>query len=229
MRVAVYYAPALRDPLWTAGCTWLGRDPETAAPCPQPGIPNLAALTADPRHYGFHATLKPPMRLATAYDAFLADASALAARLTPFDLPPLAVADLKGFLALREQHPSPPLQALADTCVEALDSHRRPPDEAELARRRGNGLTPRQEANLLRWGYPHVFDTWFFHMTLSRRLTEAERAVLRPAAEAWFATACAQPRRVDALTIYTQAGPESPFLVAERLPFSAASEAAPDH
>ena len=218
MRAAVYYAPAPADPLWRAACTWLGRDPETAATPQQPDVPGIEALTAEPRLYGFHATLKPPMRLATAYDLFLADAEALARTLPAFDLPPLAVADLSGFLALRETRPSPPLHALADACVTGLDAHRAPPDDAELTRRRKSGLTPPQEAMLVRWGYPHVLETWFFHMTLTRRLSAEERARVLPAAEAHFAPALSLPRRVDALTVFTQAGPGAPFLVAERLP-----------
>ncbi len=221
MRVAVYYAPAPHDPLWRAASTWLGRDPETAATMQQPNVPGIEALTADPRLYGFHATLKPPMRLATAYDAFIEDAERLAATIPAFDLPPLAVQDLSGFLALRETHSSPELQALADACVTQLDQHRAPPDEAELARRRKNGLPPAQEAMLVRWGYPHVLDTWFFHMTLTRRLTPEERALVRPAAEMHFAPALPLPRRVDALTIFTQATPGAPFLVAERIPLNA--------
>ncbi len=223
MRVAVYYAPAPADPLWRAGCAWLGRDPETAATLPQPDLPGIAEWTASPRQYGLHATLKPPMRLATSYAALLADAAALAETLAPFDLPPLAVADLSGFLALRETRPSPELHALADACVAGLDAHRAPPGPAELARRRQHGLPPAQDAMLTRWGYPHVFETWFFHMTLTRRLTDAERAEIRPAAEAHFQPALAQPRRIEALTLFTQASPDAPFLIAERLSFSAAS------
>lgn len=218
MRVAVYYAPALTDPLWQAGCTWLGRDPETAATLPQP-IPNLAELTADPSHYGFHATLKPPMRLATAYDSFLDDAQALAATLRPFTLPPLHVTQISGFLALRESRPSPELHQVADACVTALDTHRAPPEPAELARRRKHGLPPPQEAMLRRWGYPHVLETWFFHMTLTRRLDPAELPHIRPAAEAHFAPALAHPREMNALTIFTQPAATAPFLIAERLPF----------
>jgi hypothetical protein len=35
----------------------LGRDPESGAPTPQPDIPDIAEVTAEPRLYGFHATL----------------------------------------------------------------------------------------------------------------------------------------------------------------------------
>lgn len=236
MRAALYYAPAPDDPLWRAGCAWLGRDPETAATLPQPGIPgqtgspgrtgspeqagspDLHEATADARLYGFHATLKPPMRLATSWDAFMRDAEALAARLAPFDLPPLAVTDLSGFLALCPTIPCPALHALADACVEGVDRHRAPPDEAELARRRRAGLSPEREANLRRWGYPDVFGTWRFHMTLTRRLHGDERDLYRPAAQAWFAPALALPRRVREVCVFTQPGPGRPFTIAERLP-----------
>jgi len=88
--------------------------------------------------------------------------NAMAERIAPFELPPLAVNDLHGFLALRETEPSPPLQGLADACVVALDGYRASPSEAELARRRRAGLTGAQEAMLVQYGYPYVLQTWFF-------------------------------------------------------------------
>ena len=134
-------------------------------------------------------------------------------------MPALAVADLSGFLALRETRPSPELQALADACVAWVDRHRCPPDEAELARRRGNGLSAARDALLVRWGYPGVFGHWRFHMTLTRRLTPEEREVYRPEAERFLADALSVTRRVTNICIFTQAAPGAPFLLAERLPF----------
>jgi len=218
IRVALYYAPALSDPLWPAACSWLGRDPETAATLKQPDVPDIHAVTADARLYGFHCTLKPPMRLATNYRAFVDDAAALARTLAPFAMPRLHVADLSGFLAVREAEPCPALHALADACVAGVDRHRAPADEAELARRRKGGLSAAREANLVRWGYPGVFDEWRFHMTLTRRLTNAEHAVFRPAAETYLARALPHPRRVEEICVFTQAGPGAAFTVAERLP-----------
>ena len=141
-RVAVYYAPTSDDPLSAASTNWLGRNPATNAPIAQPDIANIAAITDDARMYGFHATLKPPMRLAQGHtwDDFLKAATAMAQSLKPFGLPPLAVMDLHGFLALRETHPSPELQHLADVCVEQLDAFRQPPSPEELARRRRSAL-----------------------------------------------------------------------------------------
>ena len=214
-RVGVYYAPAEDDPLWRAGCDWLGRDPASGRRVPGP----FDALSEAPRHYGFHGTLKSPMRLAHPWAMLLDDAQALAATLAPFDLPPLAVVDYGGFLALRETLPSPELQALADACVTTLDPHRQPASAAEIARRRSSGLTPEQDQMLVDWGYPYVLATWRFHMTLTRRLTPEERARVMPAAQAHFAASLAVRRRVEGICLFTQATETAPFLLAERLLF----------
>ena len=169
VRVAIYYAPELDDPLWAAGCSWLGRDPERGVAVPQPGLDGIAEVTADARGYGFHCTLKPPMRLATSYGAFRDDVGdgAVDAAVRPAEV---GGGGLSGFLAVRETAPCPELQALADACVAWPDRHRALPDTAELARRRGKGLPPDADQLLLRWGYPGVFGRWRFHMTLTRRL-----------------------------------------------------------
>ncbi|HVY16833.1 MAG TPA: DUF1045 domain-containing protein [Rhodopila sp.] len=218
-RVAIYYAPAADDALARLSSAWLGRDPVTNAPVRQPDIDGIAEVTAEPRLYGFHATLKPPMRLVEGTDwrDLMAAVRAMAARIAPFDLPPLAVRDLHGFLALRETEASAPLQALADACVAELDAFRAPPPAEELARRRKASLSAEQDAMLLRWGYPYVFGTWFFHMTLTRRLSAEEKARLAPAAEAWFAPALAQPRRVRDICVFTQAETGAAFTLAERV------------
>jgi putative phosphonate metabolism protein len=220
MRVALYYAPALDDPLWRLGAAWLGRDPETNAPLDQPDLPGIAEITADPRGYGFHATLKPPMRLIAGlgWDEVVTASDDIAATLPPFDLPRLEVDDLHGFLALRDAEPSGALQELADACVRGLDHLRAQPGAEELARRRRAPLSPRQDAMLVRWGYPYVFDTWFFHMTLTRRLTPPERAIYLPAAAAMFAETLRAPRRVVDICLFVQAADGKPFTLAERLP-----------
>jgi putative phosphonate metabolism protein len=218
-RVAVYYAPRPDDTLSADAAAWLGRDPASSAMVAQPDIASIAEITAEPRLYGFHATLKPPMRLADGcgWNDVLAATVTLAGGIAPFDLPTLSVQDLFGFLALRETAPSAPLQALADACVERLDGLRAPLTEAELARRRRGRLSPRQDAMLVRWGYPYVFDAWFFHLTLTRRLSGDEKQVFMPAAEAWFARAIATSRRVSDICLFVQPSPGTPFVIRERL------------
>ncbi|SHI91856.1 putative phosphonate metabolism protein [Roseomonas rosea] len=219
-RAALYWAPPVDDPLHRLGSTWLGRDAETGATLVQPPLPGLdiAALTGDPRGYGLHATLKPPFRLTASYAALREDAARLAAGTEPFDLPGLELASLSGFLALRESSPCPALQALADACVAALDSHRAPPTEAEIARRRPDRLSQAGRYNLHRWGYPQVFGEWRFHVTLTQRLTPEQDAIIRPAVQAFLGETASRPRRVTELCLFTQAAPGEPFLVAERLP-----------
>ena len=219
-RVAFYYAPEADDPLAEAAALWLGRDAAQGEPRRQPDWPDMQAITAEARGYGFHATLKPPMRLrdGVGWGDVLKAAAEIAAAVPAFDMPRLHVADLHGFLALRETEPSPALQALADACVSGADGLRAPASEAELARRRKSGALPAaQEANLVRWGYPYVFATWFFHMTLTRRLDAAERSVFMPAAAHHFAAALETPRRVQSLCLFTQAGPGAEFVLAERI------------
>jgi putative phosphonate metabolism protein len=218
-RVALYYAPAVDDPLFAEAAVWLGRDPESGAPVPQPDIADIEEVTAEPRIYGFHATLKPPMRLAEGRQWFdvVQAADELAAGIAPFELPRLAVSDVHGFLALRETVDCPALQALADACVERLDPLRASITEAELARRRRAKLTAPQDEMLVRWGYPYVLDTWFFHMTLTRRLSAEEKRVFMPAAEAHLARAIGLARRVTDICLFVQAAPGEPFVIEERL------------
>ena len=218
-RVALYYAPLSDDPLHRAAAAWLGRDAAIGADMAQPDIAGIEEATREPRLYGFHATLKPPMRLADGctWDDVAAATTAMADRIAPFDLPVLSVQDLFGFLALRETMPCGPLQALADACVERLDHLRAPPSNEELARRRRSRLTPQQDANLVRWGYPYVFDTWFFHMTLTRRLNADEKPRFMPAAEAYLADAIATARRVTDVCLFVQPEPGAPFVIRRRL------------
>ncbi len=217
-RAAVYWAPEVSDPLHALGSRWLGRDAETGAPLSQPDIAGIAEVTADPRGYGLHATLKPPFRLTRPWSALCEAVEELADTVRPFALPPLAVRNLKGFLALREMAECPPLRLLADACVEELDAFRAPPDEAELARRRRAGLSAAQEANLQRFGYPYVMDEWEFHVTLTRRLDDADRAAWKARVEGHLGAAALVPRLVTQLCLFTQAAAGAPFLVAERFP-----------
>lgn len=221
-RVGVYYCPTGDDPLYGAGAAWLGRDPSRVDRIAQPEIPGIDEVTAEARGYGFHATLKPPMRLANgrSWDELVVAARALAIRIAPFELPALAVTDLHGFLALRETSVCPPLQALADACVTVLDRFRAPPSEAEVARRRRARMTEAQEAMLVRYGYPYVLQTWFFHMTLTRRLSTDEHRLWRPAVERFFKAAVTTPRCVKDICFFTQTAPGAPFVIAARIPLA---------
>lgn len=183
---------------------------------PQPAVRGIAAATASPRMYGFHATLRPPMRLATGWDEFMATAEAIARQTAPFPLPALEVACEGGFVMLRQVAPSPALHAFAESCVAVTDIHRLRAGETELARRRAAGLSAAQEAMLLRWGYPYVMAEWRLHMTLTGMIG-ADGARFKAAAERHFRDALPVRRLVQSLCVFTQAEDGAPMLIAERL------------
>lgn len=219
-RIALYYAPASDDALHQRASAWLGRDAASGVSLAQKAAPgvDISEITADARGYGFHATLKPPFRLQDNVRAALLTAREFAERTAPFTLPPLEVTDLDGFLALRETTPCPALQALADGAVMALDAHRAPATEAEIARRKPEKLSPRQRAYLEAWGYPYVFAEWRFHMTLTRRLTTAEKAIILPAVTEALGDTPAAARRVTDICVFAQGAAGAPFTILERLP-----------
>ncbi len=228
-RYAIYYAPADDTPIWRFGIHWLGRDPARGQTLPQPAVPGLsaealAAATASPRRYGFHATLKPPFRLADGRtpDELRAAAAAFAAGRPSFDAPPVSVQRIHRFQALALTAPSPALDRLAADAVEAFDRFRARPSEAELTRRRARGLSDRQERYLRQWGYPYVFDEFRFHMTLlgairDEAVHDAVTAYLQPRA-AIFAE---RPLPINAICLYHQESPAAPFLLVERFGFGA--------
>ncbi|HVH03977.1 MAG TPA: DUF1045 domain-containing protein [Amaricoccus sp.] len=171
-RQAIYFAPPAGGPLARFGAAWLGWDPEAGVALPVPEA--RAALVAAPARYGFHATLKPPFRLAGSEAALDAAVAALAAGSERFALR-LRLGRMGGFLALVPGAAPPALAALADACVKRLDGFRAPADAAELARRREGGLDAAAEANLVAWGYPYVLDRFRFHMTLTGPVPAAAR------------------------------------------------------
>ena len=174
-RYAVYFTPepaALAD----AMASWLGWDPATGRRCDHPALAGLPApvsqITQAPRRYGFHGTLKPPFRLASGSSPsrLRADFDALAATLAPAEVEEMGIARLGGFLALVPMGDAAGIARIAAEAVAALDRHRAPAPPDETERRRAAGLTPRQEAHLVTWGYPYVMDEFRFHLTLTGRL-----------------------------------------------------------
>ncbi len=222
-RYAVYFAPAESSALWQAACRWLGRDPGSGAQLRQPEVDGwsaeqIAQITASPRTYGFHATLKPPFHLAEGRTASQLGHALreLASRLSPLPVPQLAVRSLSGFLALQPAGSDARLSALADACVIELDDFRRPPSAQELAQRRAARLSPRQDQLLAQFGYPFVLDEFRFHMTLTERLPRADANRLRPWLSKYFTAALASPLLCDDLCLYVQERPCEAFLLQQR-------------
>lgn len=224
-RYALYWAPRQGSALARFGNGWLGRDPDPVAPPPSyplPGPPprEWAAAVAQASGYGFHATLKPPFRLAAGRSEgnLFSAVDRLAGTLAPVAAVPLRLAAVGRFLALVPAVRRREIDFLAATCVEALDGFRAPPGEQELLRRRAAGLTQRQEANLRRWGYPHVFSEFRFHMTLTSAMETQARARLAAMLEAPAAKACGDAVDIADLCIFVQQHQGEPFSLARRCP-----------
>jgi putative phosphonate metabolism protein len=183
-RYAVYFAPTSDSAWWSAGSRWLGRCAATGAVLVPPTIPGVSPAvmhdcTADPRRYGWHATLVAPFTLATEQTlaSLLSCMRKLAMDLPAFTLPPLRVSTLGDFLALRPEGDLSQVQATAATCVKGLHPLASPLSQAELARRRRAPLTPEQDRLLQAWGYPWVLTQFRFHLSLTGPLSQLEPAV----------------------------------------------------
>lgn len=201
-RYAIYFAPT--GPLAAFGAAWLGwdmargRSPRGSRP------PRIKALTRTPRRYGFHATLKPPFRLApdSDQDMLIADLRQIAADQPPVMLAGgLRLALLDGFPALVPARPSQALQDMAARMVRDLDHHRAPLSPEDRARRDPDRLSPPQRALLDRWGYPWVMGQFRFHMTLGARLDAAQGDALIAAITPRLAPFLADPHPIDSVVL----------------------------
>ncbi len=226
-RYAVYLTPSPDTPLWRAASHVIGRDAVTGEMSPFPvtapfTAPDWAALTAEPRRYGFHATLKAPFELAedTDEDLLRAAARGFAETRSGFAVADLEVAVMKAFIALVPVAPHPDLLGLAADCVVAFEPFRAPLGVLDRSRRIAELIEPRHIESLDRWGYPYVFEDFRFHMTLTGRLPEERRAEIR-AGLADFLEGVARPLAVDAITLFRQESRDAPFRMLERFPFAA--------
>jgi putative phosphonate metabolism protein len=227
-RYAIYYSPSADTLFHRIASEWLGRDAWSGEAQRQPAVEDLAALTAEPRRYGFHATLKAPFQLSRSKTRQeLAEfAQDFAHRHAPVLLPKLRLAVLDGFLALVPEVETDHLQQLAACCVMDFDGFRGALQQEEIARRHRAGLSQRQNRLLLNWGYPYVLDQFRFHMTLSNKLNSADMARLATAAETHFSPVIGVPLRLEAITIFCEAAAGAPFRAEERFALTGKADAA---
>lgn len=216
-RLAVYHLPDGELGDW--GAEWLGWDARsgdavtspdiarrgsTGSPDPEPETTGLdvAALTAIPRRYGFHATLKAPFRLVEGcvMDDVALALDRIAARHAPLRIP-LHLSHDWGFLALRPIAPPPALGQLEAALVCDLDRFRAPLSAAEIARRRPELLPAAARTHLHDWGYPFVLDLFHYHLTLTGPLERAERERAADALAPQLAPLLAQPALLGALAL----------------------------
>ena len=202
-RYALYLAPAPGSAWARFGADWFAREDDSLA---------------QPRRYGFHATLKPPFRLApgASVAALAADLEHFCAARSAFALPKLRAKRVADFLALVPETPEVRLDRLAADCVVHFERYRAPLDPLELIRRRRTPLTARQDALLERWGYPYVLDEFRCHFSLTGPL---RGPLARAAPEVPPLPDKVMP--VDAVSLFEEAAPGADFRLVHRAPLSA--------
>lgn len=169
--------------------------------------------TVGPRRYGFHATLKAPFRLADGVgpddlDRAVAD---LAAARPPVVLERVRPAVIGRFRALVPTGDTEAVDALAASAVCDLDRLRAPLDDADIARRRPERLTPRQRELLECCGYPYVLDEFRLHLTLTDALDEP--GDVDEEIRAHFAGLVDRDVPLTALSVFAEPEPGAPFEV----------------
>lgn len=186
VRYAIYYVPAPDSALWRFGSAVLGYDAYTGEAVPQWHPPTVAAedwhaMTADPRVYGFHATLKAPFRLRgnTGETELVERVERFARDHAPVDLGEWIVTPVpsgrpgRAFLAMVPATPPAALARLEAAIVRHFDTLRAPLTEAEIARRMPERLSDRQRSYLDAHGYPYVLEEFRFHMTFTSAIEKA--------------------------------------------------------
>ena len=228
-RFAIYFVPAAESALYRFGAAVLGHNCYNGQEIARPGDLGLSAadwdeLTREPRTYGFHATLKPPFRLAGALGQaeLVKEARLLASALSAIPLIEPAVESVAGFIAIVPRTASAALDQLAARCVTALDRFRLPLTPQERERRLAAGLSERQIALLDRFGYPYVLEEFRFHMSLTGRIGFARReAVLALLRDAFARAVGYAPVPIDRLAVLRQDDRQARFRVVEQIPLKA--------
>jgi putative phosphonate metabolism protein len=231
LRYALYFSPAADHPLTTTASRWLGRDAYTGEAFPTPEVNGLSveevhALTADPRRYAFHATLKAPFELADGKtEAELIEAfEEFAATTEAFDIPNVIVGQLGRFFALVPDRVYPELQDYAARIVEDFEPFRAPLSDADITRRKPETLSPQHRDNLMRWGYPHVMGEFRFHMTLSGQVPPEQAPAMRAALEPRFAEFVNRPLSINGIALFVEPARGADFIAHRWLPLKPASE-----
>ena len=229
LRYALYFTPPASDPLTLAAQRWLGRNAFTGSALDQPAAAgfdaaSLAGLTADPRRYGFHATLKAPFTLAEGRSEaeLVAEIGRFVSEADPFDIPEVVVGRLGSFFALVPGDHCDELQSLAGEVVRRFERFRAPLTSADIARRKPDELNAAERQNLVQWGYPYVFDEFRFHMTLTGRVPAERREAVASVLLDHFAEFHGRPLPVSGLALFREAARGADFTVHSLFPLGGA-------
>ena len=219
-RYAIYHLATPGTELDRFGSQLLGYDAHSGEDLPFPEgtiqmTPDWRELTADPRKYGFHATLKAPLSLAPGKTEAQVVAACEAFAEKPRPIPEITpvVNSISGFIAVVPAQPSAELERLAADCVREFDSFRAPLTPEDRARRHPSALTERQRGHLDRWGYPYVMEDFRFHMTLTGRLDARRREPILTMLRIRFSELGLNSLAIDRIAVFRQDMAASRFRV----------------
>lgn len=218
-RYAIYFVPPALSQLYRYGSSILGYDSYTGNSVHFPdefgrGAVNWNELSATPRHYGFHATLKAPFHLAPSCSEkqlinALQNFAGLGHAVHSF-VPILR--EVEDFIAVVPQKTEASLDALAASCTTIFDAYRAPMSPQERARRLASSLSQSQIQNLDRWGYPFVLSEFRFHMTLTGAVPpRRKKAILAVLLSGFHHMKVEQSIAIDRLTLMKQETIDAPF------------------
>ncbi|MGW1419337.1 DUF1045 domain-containing protein [Bradyrhizobium manausense] len=219
-RYAIYFAAGADNALSRFGAELLGYDAYSGDEIsfPQDAL-RIASdwrdITADPRKYGYHATLKAPMALAPGKTEaeLVAACATFAGKPRPVPVIRPVVDSISGFIAVIPAEPVDALQQLAADCVRDFDSFRSPLTAEDRARRTPEKLSEPQREYLDRWGYPYVMEEFRFHMTLTGRLDANRRGPILEMLRERFATLKLDALAVDRIALFKQDDAKARFRI----------------
>ncbi|SFM43850.1 putative phosphonate metabolism protein [Bradyrhizobium sp. Rc3b] len=226
-RYAIYFAAGSDSALSRFGAELLGYDAysgnELAFPADALRVaPDWRDVSADPRKYGFHATLKAPMALVSGRTEaeMMAACAAFAGRPRPLPVIRPVVDSISGFIAVIPAEPVEALQQLAADCARDFDSFRAALSADDRARRKPEKLSERQRDYLDRWGYPYVMEEFRFHMTLTGRLDAERRGPILDMLRTRFAALGIETLAIDRIALFRQDDASARFHIVDEWPLA---------
>ena len=175
-RYAIYYVPPQSAQFTQFAASWFGWDVYKSINVKYPVLSDLnydiKEITSTPSKYGLHATLKAPFFLVPdkTIDELRSSLSILSSSIKKFEISSICLKKIAGYIAIVPTSQNERINYLAKKCLEDLDCFRKAEPLEIINKRRSVGLSERQEAHLLKWGYPYVLDNFDFHLTLTEQL-----------------------------------------------------------
>ncbi len=130
---------------------------------------------------------------------------------------PLRLHAFSRYLALVPASDRADLEWLASECVTHLDGFRAPLTEADRERRPG-AMSPLQRQQMEEFGYPYIFSSFFFHITLAGPLDPEALGRVEAALSPALAPFMQDPFVVDELCLFGDPGGGGAFRIIGRFP-----------